>query len=392
MTGAPKDDISKDQGSKDNGTQRSTPPALLGNALVPILNISPVVLPAALSSTADTNSSSKPVVFPKVQGSMDDYAGASPEREISSIDDSAPVSASDPVSRGVQAAVTGNLAFAIRLQPANTSELPGGAVPNDARIPAQKGQPAFGNKTQDESGAASSRISTIPPVRHETEGEREGSGPGNNSGTSTAETHKPGNDDPKQRSETVEAWRSVESAGATPGLDVATGQPGDRSGSLRESSPQAGTLLQAETTAQTLPMKQISMRVEAAQGQTVDVRLVLRAGDLQIAVQSSDKETTQGLQQGLPGLTSRLNESGYRTEAWLPGQQTAVAPDSASPSGSPSSHQPPSDQSQSHSGQSQQDRGQRDSNQSNRHRWVQALESSTAPAAKSTGEINGIVS
>ena len=114
--------------------------------------------------------------------------------------------------------------------------------------------------------------------------------------------------------------------------------------------------------------------LESTQGQNVDVRIVQRAGDLQIAVKTADNVTTQGLRQGLSELTNRLNESGYQAESWRPGHSAAAA-ESTGDSGNSSHHQPPSGNSQSNSGWSQQNQGQRDNNPSNRPRWIEELES-----------------
>ncbi len=138
------------------------------------------------------------------------------------------------------------------------------------------------------------------------------------------------------------------------------------------------------------PMKDIAVRVETAAGQNVDVRIVQRAGDLQIAVTAADVDTTQGLRHGLSELTNRLNESGYHAETWRPGQAAATSEPSAE-SGNSSQHHPPSGNSQSNSGWSQQNSGQRQNNPSNRPRWVQELDSKLTGAAESTGQFHGFI-
>jgi hypothetical protein len=141
-------------------------------------------------------------------------------------------------------------------------------------------------------------------------------------------------------------------------------------------------------------MKDLAVRVESAQGQSVDIRIVQRAGDLQIAVKSDDTNTTQGLRQGLTELSNRLNESGYQAETWRPGHAAATA-ESAAESGNSSQHQSPSGDAQSQSGSSQQNRGQRDNNPSNRPRWIQELESNLAGGTTSTfltGQSHGLLS
>ena len=137
------------------------------------------------------------------------------------------------------------------------------------------------------------------------------------------------------------------------------------------------------------------MRIEAAEGQKVDVRIVQRAGDLQIAVKSGDDITTQGLRHGLADLANRLNETGYHAETWRPGQPAAMESSATSPHNP--SHQSQSggsqsDGSQSNSGGPQQDRGQRHNNPSNRPHWIDELESNLSGGAETSGQFNGIVS
>ena len=151
----------------------------------------------------------------------------------------------------------------------------------------------------------------------------------------------------------------------------------------------------SQTTPPAGPMKELSMRIEAAEGQKVDVRIVQRAGDLQIAVKSADDNTTQGLRHGLADLANRLNETGYHAETWRPGQQ-AAAESSAASTDNPSHHSQSdgsqSDGSQSHSGGPQQDRGQRHNTPHNRPHWIDELESNLSGGSKSSGQFNGIVS
>ena len=137
-----------------------------------------------------------------------------------------------------------------------------------------------------------------------------------------------------------------------------------------------------------LPMKELSMRIEAAEGQTVDIRIVQRAGDLQIAVKSGDDFTTQGLRHGLSDLENRLNQTGYHTETWQPGQATQ---ESRAASSDNSSKHSQSDGSPSHSGGSHQDRDQRQDNPSNRPHWIQELHSNLGSGPEPSGQFNGIV-
>jgi hypothetical protein len=122
-------------------------------------------------------------------------------------------------------------------------------------------------------------------------------------------------------------------------------------------------------------LKDISIQVGSPAGDKVQVRLVQETGELHIAVRTGDAEMAHGLQQGLPELVNKLQESGYRTETWRPAD--AASPAAARPAetqnSSTSSRQGDSG---SQSGGSQQQSGQRNRNQSDRPRWVQDFESS----------------
>jgi hypothetical protein len=137
------------------------------------------------------------------------------------------------------------------------------------------------------------------------------------------------------------------------------------------------------------PARTISLQVEAVSGQTVDIRIAARPGDLNVAVRSGDDAVTQDLRQGLGDLESRLAQSGYHAETWHPGHNGSTTEPAAS--GSNSSNSPSQQQSQSGSGWSQQNRGQRDNNPSNRPRWVNQLTSALNAGSTEKGNANGII-
>jgi hypothetical protein len=139
----------------------------------------------------------------------------------------------------------------------------------------------------------------------------------------------------------------------------------------------------------TAPMKDISVRIQSEQGENVDIRIVRRAGDLQIAVKSIDGDTTQGLRHGLSELSDRLNATGYHADTWHPGQ-AATTETTADSGNSQHSQQQSQGDSQSHSGWSQQNGGQRDDKHSNRPRWIEELESNISSPAE-TGQFNGLL-
>lgn len=136
-------------------------------------------------------------------------------------------------------------------------------------------------------------------------------------------------------------------------------------------------------------MKDISMNIEAADGPKVEIRIIQRAGDLQIAVKSADSVTTQGLRHGLSDLANRLNETGYHSETWRPGQPGSSEQTTDPKSSSDQSHQ---GNSQSDSGGAQQNQGQRNPNTPNRPRWIQELESNLGSGADQNRKPNGIFS
>jgi hypothetical protein len=119
----------------------------------------------------------------------------------------------------------------------------------------------------------------------------------------------------------------------------------------------------------------------------VDVRVTQQAGEVRVAVHTGDADLAHGLRQGLSDLVGRLEENGYRAEAWRPaGVTTPVGQASES---SHSSNNSRNTDSQAQPGWSQQDSGRRNQNQSNQPRWVEELESSMPSGGELVGDING---
>lgn len=134
--------------------------------------------------------------------------------------------------------------------------------------------------------------------------------------------------------------------------------------------------------------RNISLQVEAASGQTVDIRLSTRSGDLNVAVRAGDDDTVQNLRQGLGDLETRLAQSGYHADSWHPSHNgSATEPAAPANNQSNSSFQ---QQSQSGSGSSQQNRGQRNNDPSNRPQWFKQLASSLKAESTDKGNTNGI--
>jgi hypothetical protein len=136
------------------------------------------------------------------------------------------------------------------------------------------------------------------------------------------------------------------------------------------------------------PLKDLSVQVKQPNQESVELRVVEREGEIHVAVRTGDADLAHGLRQGLPELVDRLDQGGFRSEAWRP-SGVVSAPESSSQAQSKSSESRNAD-SQSQPGWSQQERGQRDHNQSNRPQWVEELEGNLAGGGgTSTGEFHG---
>ncbi len=137
------------------------------------------------------------------------------------------------------------------------------------------------------------------------------------------------------------------------------------------------------------PLKDLLVQVRQSSQESVELRVMQREGELHVAVRTGDADLAHGLRQGLPELVDRLDQGGFRAEAWRPAGVVS-APEPSSHAQSRSSESRNAD-SQSQPGWSQQERGQRDHNQSNRPKWVEELEGNLAGGGdRSTGEFHGL--
>ena len=67
------------------------------------------------------------------------------------------------------------------------------------------------------------------------------------------------------------------------------------------------------------PLTAHDIRLEVrGEDQRVQVRLVERGGEVHVAVRTQDNHLAETLREDLPGLSSRLTESGFHTETWRP--------------------------------------------------------------------------
>jgi hypothetical protein len=120
----------------------------------------------------------------------------------------------------------------------------------------------------------------------------------------------------------------------------------------------------------------------------VEVRVVQQSGELRVAVRTGDSDLAHGLQQGLSDLVGRLQEPGFRAEAWHPGgsavQSTPVVESRTNSSGSRNGD------SQGNSGGSRQQEGERRESQPRRPGWVEELDHGIASGEQSQGASYGI--
>jgi hypothetical protein len=187
------------------------------------------------------------------------------------------------------------------------------------------------------------------------------------------------------RTETFRAGAWVLNEGPARGVPQATAETASRPPERPEAPP-----IPAEEAAPKAagPLKDLSVQVKQPNQESVELRVAEREGELHVAVRTGDAELAHGLRQGLPELVDRLDQGGFRTEAWRPSGVVSA------PEPSSQAHSRPSDSrnadSQSQPGWSQQERGQRDHNQSNRPKWVEELEGNlTGGGERSTGEFHG---
>jgi hypothetical protein len=101
--------------------------------------------------------------------------------------------------------------------------------------------------------------------------------------------------------------------------DRFSGQPTSSAGS-NLSSPKAMAEPPIAPEPPPTPAAARDIRLEVNGGeQRVEVRLVERGGEVHVAVRTPDAHLAETLREDLPALSSRLTESGFRTETWRPG-------------------------------------------------------------------------
>ncbi len=120
------------------------------------------------------------------------------------------------------------------------------------------------------------------------------------------------------------------------------------------------------------PARQISLKLTGADSTKVDVELTEKAGKVQVAVRTQDRELAKALQTDLGSLVGRLESKGFKTEAWAPAAPRHVPVAAAQQSGfsnSEGDRQPGSGTGQQQPGR----QGQNGSNPRHQARWMAQL-------------------
>jgi len=106
--------------------------------------------------------------------------------------------------------------------------------------------------------------------------------------------------------------------------------------------------------ATTAAARQISLKLAGAGDTNVAVQLRERAGKIEVAVRSGDSQVTKSLQSGLGDLVTRLENQGFKTQAWVPETArpaaTAPSPGESAFGQQHSGHSSPGNGNQQHQG------------------------------------------
>ena len=206
---------------------------------------------------------------------------------------------------------------------------------------------------------------------------------------------------PSQGSPTGEGIRTVQTEGSetrlpAPGAPAAARPAAaprtDRAQEIASALDMAAPARATRSDSKGPALRELSVVVPgrtSAGGETapkVEIRLVERTGEVQVAVRSGDERLNNTLREGLGQLVSQLDERGYRAETWHPGavaSATGSGDASPAPRGAAEPGREGGDPSQSGRGGS--DTAGRDGNarrdqQQNQPEWLDAFERSLGRA------------
>lgn len=117
-----------------------------------------------------------------------------------------------------------------------------------------------------------------------------------------------------------------ESAGATQPAGTGKSEGGSPAATKVAIEPETNASPQAQ------PARQISLRLTGEDSARVDIEVFDRAGKVLVAVRTPDQDLAKSMQTGLGELVGRLENTGIKTEAWVPesSRHTVTAPEPSS--------------------------------------------------------------
>lgn len=166
---------------------------------------------------------------------------------------------------------------------------------------------------------------------------------------------QPSSEPTAPKTKPVEAEHAAENVPTNPKSPAALAVParetpvhGPQSATKSTSAPEVKgsasaqeTELQAKPTIRSEPAREISIRIPSAGNGSVDVRIVERDGKVQVTVRGSDTQLNSALRGELTELVHTLDQKGYKTETWTPGDSypltSASTPEVRTPGRSESS-------------------------------------------------------
>jgi len=318
---------------------------------------------------------------PKGQAGGDSAANAAPAEPVSSGPEAAP--AAPPI--------TADLAFAVKLAPPETGQTSAGQTSANQNPANQNPANQNNDAAQDKAGATEDATAATPqtPSRISADAVTAVKDAHRTEQDADAPAAPPPPAQAQAPARAVTVFQAPEKA-ASPDATPAAAEPQRLDASKALNAEPVQTQAATAATRPAGPLKDLSVQVGQTQQDRVELRVVERSGELQVAVRAADPELAQGLRQGLSDLADRLEQNGFRAETWRPG--TAVSTVATSADARQKSTQFQDNGSQPQSGGSRQGRQQNGQNQSSRPRWVQELEGSLAGAGTaSTGESNGLI-
>jgi hypothetical protein len=158
-----------------------------------------------------------------------------------------------------------------------------------------------------------------------------------------------------------------------------------RSMTNRDESTKVTPEPEINSTLQPQPARQISLKLSGPDSSKVDLLLTERAGKIQIAVRTGDHALAKSMQTDLTELVGRLEDKGFKAEAWIPTSERHVDAAIAPPPSNPNNRQSEQEQRGGWGQQQQQQRqGQNQSNHRQQASWKSQLEETTSAEQKRT--------